>query len=122
MVYFPAVDSHPTPPRLVFFFLLFFHPGEGCQAAEKDFTHTHTPHYASEGFPDVLVYIMECAGRGVADSESSWLCLSKSYADLHSFDINAGVHGNHLVRRPHIFGQTFLFVKILYYLIDLSKS
>ena len=46
MVYFPAVPSHsehphPCPPLSVFF-SFFLHPRGGCQAAEKDFTHTHT--------------------------------------------------------------------------------
>lgn len=61
---------------------------------QRKTSHTHTPHYASEGFPDVLVYIMECAGRREADSEPPWLCLSKSYTDLHSFGVNANVHGS----------------------------
>lgn len=60
---------------------------------QRKTSHTHTPHYASEGFPDVLVYIMECAGRREADSEPPWLCPSKSSTDLHSFGVNANVHG-----------------------------
>ena len=42
MVYFPAVHSHlvTTPPLIL---SLFLHPREGCQAAEKDFTHKYTP-------------------------------------------------------------------------------
>lgn len=61
---------------------------------QRKTSHTHTPHYASEGFPDVLVYIMECAGRWEADSEPPWLCLSESYIDLHSFGVNANVHSS----------------------------
>lgn len=35
----PLLSNSPPPPLL----FSFFHPHVGCQAAEKDFTHTYTP-------------------------------------------------------------------------------
>lgn len=80
MVYFPAVHSHSTtPPSLICFFFFSFSTLMKVARQQRKPSHTHTPHYASEGFPDVLVYIMECAGRRDADSEPPCLCLYKSY-------------------------------------------
>lgn len=90
MVYFPASTPVQHPP---FIFFSSFSTLVKVARQQRKTSHTHTPHYASEGFPDVLVYIMECAGRREADSEPPWLCLCKSYTDLHSSGVNANTYG-----------------------------
>lgn len=69
-VYFPAVrplPSNTTPPPPSPPVFPTFSTLVKVARQQRKTSNTHTPHYASEGFPDVLVYIMECAGRRQAD-------------------------------------------------------
>lgn len=61
-------NTHP-PPLAPFLCFSSFSTLAKVARQQRKTSHTHTPHYASEGYPDVLVYIMECAGRREADSE-----------------------------------------------------
>lgn len=71
----PAASPPLPPPRL---------PGSGRKTL-----HTYTPRDASEGFPDVLVYIMERATHREAGSQPPRVRRCESHADLHSCGVNA---------------------------------
>lgn len=75
------IQNTPAPSHPSQFFPSFSTLVEVARQQRKT-SLTHTPHDASEGFPDVLVYIMECAGRRETDAEALWSFFC--YADLRS--------------------------------------